>query len=90
LPSIVSTSLSTIRGLKKHSIYFTDAAFSEKPYQDPDRKAAAAPMHNGLRPTTLRQFCALQAMDPPSCDGILTPYISQCKTGRKAVTDGIE
>lgn len=80
--------------LKTLSIYFNDAAFSEKPYQDLVIQQLQCAHAQWL--LTPKDFAAgfpkvLQAMDLPSCDGINTWFISKYakEQGLKAVLSGI-
>lgn len=76
------------------SMYFEEAAFSEKPYQDILIKALQCKSHQYLLKE--KEFedlfpAVLSAMDMPSCDGINTWFISKAakEQGLKAVLSGI-
>jgi len=80
--------------LKTFSLYFREAAFSEKEYQDILIKKLNCSHHQYLlKEEEFHKFfpSILQSMDMPGCDGVNTWFISRyaAKEGLKAVLSGI-
>jgi asparagine synthase (glutamine-hydrolysing) len=76
------------------SIYFSEAFYSEKKYQDILQKKMNCHHHQFLLEEKEFQSCfptILNSMDMPSCDGINTWFISRHarKNGMKAVLSGL-